>query len=454
MKEIVSAQRSFFQTNATKDIRFRIEQLRKLKGIIRDNVTMLEEAIYKDIKKSAFENTISELSLLYVDIDEAIKKMKRWSRPKKIRTNVINFPAKSYSIPEPLGVALVIGAWNYPYQLSLAPAIAAIAAGNTVILKPSELPMHTSHAMAELINNNFPPSFFKVVEGGVTETTEILQQKFDKIFFTGSVPVGKIVYQAAAKHLTPVTLELGGKSPAIIDEHCNLKMAVRRLVWSKYFNAGQTCIAPDHVYVHRSIKEKFLQLMKMEIDASEYSIENGNYVQIINEKNMFRLVELIDKEKVYIGGSYDMEKRFIEPTILHNVRNQDVIMSDEIFGPILAVIDYEEIDQVIGQINSRPKPLACYTFTSDKKVKNKVLNEVSFGCGGVNEALMQVTNNHLPFGGVGDSGIGSYHGEAGFRAFSHYKNILDKPTWFELNIKYSPHTSKKLKYIKFMFGQK
>jgi len=454
MQELVNAQRTFFQTNATKDINFRIEQLRKLKGIIRDNEAMLEEAIYKDIKKSVFDNFASEFSLLYVDIDEAVKKMKRWSRRKRIKTNILNFPAKSYSIPEPLGVTLVIGAWNYPYQLSLAPAIAAIAAGNTVIIKPSELPLHTSHAMAELINSNFPSSFLKVIEGGVAETTELLNQKFNKVFFTGSVPVGKIVYQAAAKNLTPVTLELGGKSPAIVCRHCNLKMAVKRLVWSKFFNAGQTCIAPDHIYVHSSIKEEFLQLMKKEIEASEFSIENGNYVQIINEKNMLRLVEMIDKDKVYMGGSYDMEKRHIEPTILQNVSNQDSIMSDEIFGPILPVFDYEEIDQVIGQINSRPKPLACYTFTKNRKIKDKILNEVSFGGGGVNEALMQVTNSHLPFGGVGDSGIGSYHGEAGFKAFSHYKSILDKPTWFELSLKYFPHSPTKLKFIKYMFGQK
>jgi len=416
MKEIVSAQRSFFQTNATKDINFRIEQLRKLKGIIKNNEKLLQEALYKDFKKSSFEFVISEVSFLYLAIDEAIKKIKRWSHPKRVKTNLFNFPAKSYSIPEPLGVTLVIGPWNIPYELSLAPAIAAIAAGNTVILKPSEMPQHTSHAMAELINNNFPPYFFKVVEGGITKTTEILQQKFDKIFFSGSVPVGKIVYQAAAKHLTPVTLELGGKSPSIVTENCNLKMAVKRLVWSKFFNAGQACIATDHVYVHRSIKEEFLQLVKKEINRSDFSLENGNYVQIINDKNMLRLVEMIDQDKVYMGGSYDLEKRYIEPTILHNISDQDKIMSDEIFGPILPVIEYEDIDTVIKRIKSRPNPLGCYTFTNDKNIKKKILNEVSFGGGCINDAFMHSSNNHLPFGGVGESGMGSYHGVAGFRA--------------------------------------
>lgn len=454
MKEIVDAQRSFFQTNATKDLDFRIEQLRKLKGILKNNEKMLEEAIYKDFKKSAFDFHTSELSYIYLGIEESIKKMKRWSRPKRVKTNFVNFPARSYSIPEPLGVALIIGPWNLPYELSLSPVIAAIAAGNTVILKPSELSILTSHAMAELINTNFPSTFIKVIEGGIQETTELLQQKFDKIFFTGSVPVGKIVYQAAAKHLTPVTLELGGKNPAIIDKKSDLKISVKRLVWSKFLNAGQACIAPDHVFVHTSIKEAFLQLVKKEIIAAEYSLENNNYVQIINEKNMLRLVDLLDEDKVYYGGSYDLENRFFEPTILHNVSPQDKIMTEEIFGPILPVFEYEDIDQVIEQIESRPKPLGCYTFTNDKVIKNKVLNEVSFGGGGVNEALMHASNNHLPFGGVGESGMGSYHGEAGFKAFSHYKSILDKSTWFELDLKYSPHTSKRLKILKFILGNK
>ncbi len=449
---IVTAQRKFFQTNITKEVDFRISQLKKLESLLRENETMLHEAIYTDFKKSAFESYTTEISLLYHDIKEAIKKLPKWSKKKRVRTNLVNLPARSYVIPEPLGVSLIIGAWNYPYQLSLAPAIAAIAAGNTVILKPSELPEHTSRAMAKLINENFDPHFFRVIEGGVPETTELLDQKFDKIFFTGSVPVGKIVYQAAAKNLTPVTLELGGKSPAIITEDCDLKMTVKRLIWGKFLNAGQTCIAPDYVAVHTSVKSEFLELAKKEIEDSKFKVEEDNYVQIINDAHVARLIKLIATDKVYTGGKYNLDARIIEPTILTDITFEDAIMQDEIFGPILPVLEYDDLDAIIAKIKERPKPLACYVFTKDKMVKQKVLNQISFGGGAVNDTVMHITNSHMGFGGVGDSGIGAYHGEHGFRAFSHYKGILDKPTWIEPNLKYHPHTKSKLKWIKRLMG--
>ena len=449
---IVTAQRKFFQTNITKEVDFRISQLKKLESLLRENETMLHEAIYTDFKKSAFESYTTEISLLYHDIKEAIKKLPKWSKKKRVRTNLVNLPARSYVIPEPLGVSLIIGAWNYPYQLSLAPAIAAIAAGNTVILKPSELPEHTSRAMAKLINENFDPHFFRVIEGGVPETTELLNEKFDKIFFTGSVPVGKIVYQAAAKNLTPVTLELGGKSPAIITEDCDLKMTVKRLIWGKFLNAGQTCIAPDYVAVHTSVKSEFLELAKKEIEDSKFKVEEDNYVQIINDAHVARLIKLIATDKVYTGGKYNLDARIIEPTILTDITFEDAIMQDEIFGPILPVLEYDDLDAIIAKIKERPKPLACYVFTKDKMVKQKVLNQISFGGGAVNDTVMHITNSHMGFGGVGDSGIGAYHGEHGFRAFSHYKGILDKPTWIEPNLKYHPHTKSKLKWIKRLMG--
>lgn len=452
MKEIVEIQKKFFQTNITLGIEYRVAQLKKLESILRDNEGLLHQAIYDDFKKSAFENYTTEISLLYHDIKEAVKNVGKWSSKKRVSTNLANLPARSYIIPEPLGTCLVIGAWNYPYQLSLAPAIAAIAAGNTVILKPSELPINTSNAMAKLINTNFDPGFFKVVEGGVAETTALLEQKFDKIFFTGSVGVGKIVYQAAAKTLTPVTLELGGKSPAIITENCDLKVSVKRLVWGKFLNAGQTCIAPDYVLAHTSIKDRFLEMVKKEIEASKFVVEEDNYVQIINDAHVQRLINLIDPEKVYMGGKYDLDTRIIEPTILKDVTFDDKIMQDEIFGPILPVIEYENLDAAIAQIRQGPKPLACYIFTSDKETRQKVLNGISFGGGAVNDVIMHITNSHLGFGGVGDSGIGSYHGEHGFRAFSHYKGILQKPTWIDPDLKYSPYTKTKLKWIKRLIG--
>ncbi|MCO6161318.1 aldehyde dehydrogenase [Flavobacterium sp. NRK F7] len=450
MKKIIQEQRLFFHTNQTKSLPFRIKALKKLKSILQENETLLYEAIYIDFKKSAFDTYTNELGLLYKDIDEAIPRLKKWSRIKKVSTNWVNFPAKSYIVPEPFGNTLIIGAWNYPYQLSLAPAIAAIAAGNTIILKPSELPKNTSRALARIINENFNPNFFYVMEGGIEETTFLLNQKWDKIFFTGSVTVGKIVYEAAAKHLTPVTLELGGKSPAIVTADCNLKMTVKRLIWAKFLNAGQTCIAPDYVYVHKAIEAEFLKACQKEIEASHFSFENQNYVQIINEKNHKRLTELIDSNKIFFGGNHNIENRYIQPTLLNNITEEDAIMKEEIFGPILPVLSYMDLSDIIHKIKQRPKPLSCYVFTNDHPTKKKILNELSFGSGSINEAVMQISNSKLPFGGVGESGIGSYHGEHGFRTFSHYKSILEKPNWFELNLKYFPHSLKKLKIIKFL----
>ena len=452
MKEILEKQRTFFNSNKTKELDFRIEQLQRLKTLLLSNQNQLNEAISADFGKSPFETFTNEFGLVYLDIDEACSKLKKWAKWKRVRTNWVNFPAKSYIIPEPLGVSLVIGAWNYPYQLSLAPVVAAIAAGNTVILKPSELPSNTSKTIAELINNFFDPSFLHVVEGGIEETTVLLEQRFNKIFFTGSPNVGRIVYEAAAKHLTPVTLELGGKSPAIFTEGANLKMGIKRLIWAKFLNSGQTCIAPDYVLIPKSMKAEFLHLAKEEIEAASYSLENGNYVQIINEKNVQRLAGLMDQNKVFLGGEINEQTRIIEPTLMQDVTFEDTIMQEEIFGPILPILTYDSIDEAIREIKKREKPLSCYLFTNDSALKNKLLNELSFGGGAVNEAIMHISNSRLPFGGVGNSGMGSYHGEAGFRSFSHYKSILEKGTWFETKLKYSPYSEGKLKWIKRLMG--
>lgn len=451
MQNLIQAQRNFFNSNATKNIKFRKQQLQKLFDVLKDNEQLMYDAIYTDFKKSSFDTFTTELGLVYSDIKEAIKKVDDWASIKNRPTNFLNLPAKSYVIPEPLGVSLVIGAWNYPYQLSFAPAVSAIVAGCTVILKPSEIPENTSRVIAKIVNSNFDSNFFKVVQGGVEETTELLKEKFDKIFFTGSTAVGKIVYQAAAKHLTPVTLELGGKSPAFITQNANLKIAAKRLIWSKFLNAGQTCIAPDYLLVHESIKDKFLNLLKSEIEASHFDTKNGNYVQIVNKRNVERLVDLIDPKKVYLGGNYDAGNRMIEPTILDDISFEDSIMEEEIFGPILPIIYYDDLDEAIAKVKEMPKPLSCYVFTKSKTSKNKILSEISFGGGCVNEAVMHLSNPNFGFGGVGDSGMGSYHGEEGFKAFSHFKSILDKPTWIEPNIKYYPHTPLKLKLLKFFF---
>ncbi len=451
-QEIIKAQRTFFDTNTTKDISFRVKELKRLKHVLQENESLLFDAIYKDFKKSEYETYTTELAIIYQEIDLAVKKVKKWIKKKKVATGVANLPASSYVIPEPYGTILVIGAWNYPYQLSLVPAIAAIAAGCTVILKPSEIPIHTSNAMAQLINQNFDPQFFKVIEGAVQETTALLKNKFDKIFFTGSTSVGKIVYQAAAKHLTPVTLELGGKSPAIITEDVHIDMTAKRLVWAKFLNAGQTCIAPDYILVASSIHNQLLEAVQKYIQKAAYKIENHNYTQIINQRNFNRLLELIDPAKVYYGGESTAQDRIINPTVLTEVSLSDKVMQEEIFGPILPVLAFDSIGDAITIVKKLSKPLSCYIFTTNKTLKNKMLNELSFGGGAVNDAVMYFMEKNLPFGGVGDSGMGSYHGKAGFETFSHYKSILQKSFLIELDLKYAPYTAGKLKWLKKLIG--
>lgn len=446
---LFAQQQNFFNTNRTKDVGFRLEQLKKLKKVLEENEAMLYRAIDEDFGKSEFETYMSEFSLIYHELNLFIRKLKKWSKRKKVPTGLANFPAKSYIIPEPLGITLVIGAWNYPYQLSLLPALTSLAAGNTVILKPSELPAKTSEAMAQMINGNFPNDYFCVVEGGVNETNQLLEHRFDKIFFTGSIPVGKIIYQAAAKHLTPVTLELGGKSPTFVLADSNIKMAARRIVWAKFLNAGQTCVAPDYILAEKSIENELVEALKSEIEKNySRADESGNYVKIINDKNFDRLEQLIHHDKVFHGAQTHKPDRFIAPTLLKDVSFEDEIMKDEIFGPILPIVPFTQLEQAIQKVKEMPKPLSCYIYSNNRKTIHKLLKEISFGGGAINESLMHLSNSKLPFGGVGFSGIGNYHDKAGFDAFTHFKSVLDKPTWFESNIKYAPYSEKKLKMIK------
>ncbi|AXT50943.1 aldehyde dehydrogenase family protein [Aquimarina sp. BL5] len=451
-QEIINTQKAFFNTNTTKDISFRVKELKRLKSVLQKSEELLYQAIYQDFKKSKYETYTTELAIIYHEIDLALVSIKKWSKRKSVSTGLANLPGRSYIIPEPFGTVLVMGAWNYPYQLSIVPAIAAIAAGCTVILKPSEIPSNSSSVMAKIIGENFDSKFFKVIEGGVKETTELLKIKFDKIFFTGSIQVGKIVYQAAAKHLTPVTLELGGKSPAIITKDVNIDMTAKRLVWAKFLNTGQTCIAPDYIMVASSVQDQLLLAIKKHIESADYKIENQNYTQIVNQKNFERLQNFIEEDKVYFGGHCDAETRVISPTVMSGVTFSDKVMQEEIFGPILPVISFDDLDNAIADIKTLSKPLSCYIFTKNKAVKNKILNEISFGGGAVNDAVMHFMEQNLPFGGVGDSGMGNYHGKAGFETFSHYKSILQKSFLIELNLKYSPYTSSKLKWLKRLIG--
>ena len=446
--ELLVNQRSYFKSQHTKSIESRKNTLRIFKTMLLENETKIYAAVYADFQKSEHEAFLTEFAILIKDIDEAIGALPKWMKAQKVKTNLVNLPGKSYVVPEPFGLCLVIGAWNYPIQLSFAPAIAALAAGNTVVLKPSELAANSAQCMAELVAQYFDPRLFTVVLGGVEETTTLLAERFDKIFFTGSPAVGRIVYEAAAKHLTPVTLELGGKSPAIIAPSADLPTAIKRLIWAKFLNAGQTCIAPDYVFVHESIYQECLVLLQQEIEKNQYAVANKNYVQIINERNLARLEKFLDKDKIAFGGAIDREMRTISPTLLKDVSLDDAVMQEEIFGPILPLISYTLFDEVLHYIQDHEKPLSAYLFSNNKAEQHAWLNELSFGGGCINDAIMHITNPNLPFGGVGQSGTGSYHGKAGFETFSHLKSVFEKPRLFEVPLKYPPYTTTKMGWIK------
>lgn len=448
IQDVVSNQKAFFNTHQTKNIKFRKMYLEKLRDIIINNENLLCEAIHRDFGKSKFDTFTTELSFVLNDIDYYLKNLNSLSKPKKVATNLANQIGKSSIHPEPLGCVLVIGAWNYPYQLSFSPMIAALAAGNCCILKPSEIAENTMKAMAKLINENFPPEYLYVYEGGIDETTELLKMEFDKIFFTGSTKVGKIVYKAAAEHLTPVVLELGGKSPAIVTKDADLEVAAKRIVWGKFLNAGQTCVAPDYLFVEESIHEQFLEMLRKYITEFQYGPDAEQYTRIINRKNFDRLVKLIPEDKLYFGGNSDTEKLYIEPTLLNNINWEDDVMQEEIFGPILPVMSFTHFNLVLKTILELEKPLAAYLFTRNSEEKEAFKSKLSFGGGCINDVIMHLSNDQLPFGGVGNSGIGNYHGKYGFEAFSHQKSILEKATWGEPNIKYPPYSEKKLNWIR------
>ncbi|MCM2349423.1 MAG: aldehyde dehydrogenase [Bacteriovoracaceae bacterium] len=454
LNEVIQKQRDFAFSGKAKDLSFRRGALKKLKQILLENEQALYQAIHQDFKKSQFETYMTELSLIHHEINLNLKKLKRWSRPQRVWTNLANFPGRSFIMPQPYGHTLIIGAWNYPFQLTLVPLISAVAAGNNCILKPSELSSNASKILAQLINTHFDPAFLYVAEGGAEVTQELLSHKFDKIFFTGSTAIGKLVAKAAAEHLTPVTLELGGKSPCIVLADCDLKIAAQRIAWGKCLNAGQTCVAPDYVLVERSFYEAFLSELKAQMSkvVGPNPLQSESYLRIINARHFQRLEKLIDQDKVYAGGTTNAAENFIEPTILRDIKFSDEVMKEEIFGPILPVIPFDRLDEVIMEIKQRPHPLALYVFGKNEKRISRILQETSFGGGAVNDVLIHLSNSRLPFGGVGTSGMGAYHGEHGFKNFSHYKSILSRPSWFELPIKYAPYKGWKLKIIRLLLG--
>lgn len=448
VQHILAKQRAFFRSHQTRDLAFRKQQLRKLKSLIKSNEELLCDAIYKDFGKSKFDVFTTELAIVLQDIDYYLKHLGRLAKPKSVRTNLAAQIASSKIYSEPLGCTLVIGAWNYPFQLSLAPLVAAIAAGNTCLVKPSEVAPHAMAAVASLINPNFDDDYLFVAQGGAELAAEILTLRFDKIFFTGSPRVGRMVYEAAAKHLTPVTLELGGKSPAIVTASANLDVAAKRIVWGKFLNAGQTCIAPDYLLVDESIEPEFLTRLKHYIDEFSYRPGERHYTQIVSARHTERLLALIDLSKVYHSGEHDLSARHIAPTVLRGVQWTDPVMQEEIFGPILPVLTYSSYGEALNQVWENEKPLAAYLFSKDSNEKDRFASQLSFGGGCINDVVMHVANPHLPFGGVGNSGMGRYHGKFGFEAFSHQKPVMDRATWGEPNLRYPPYTDDKYAWIR------
>lgn len=446
---IVNKQKAFFNLNSTKDIYFRIEQLDKLKNIILEYEDLIIDSLYKDLGKSPFESYSTEIGMVLSEISHAQKNIKNWSKVKKVKTPLTNFKAKSYIYPEPYGNVLIISPWNYPLQLTLAPLLGAIAAGNTALIKPSSSSLHTSNTIEKMINENFPEEFIHVINMDSKSADYLLDKKFDYIFYTGSVSVGKLIMGKASKHLTPITLELGGKSPCIVDKEGDIDIFAKRIVWGKFLNAGQTCVAPDYVYVHKDIKDKLIEniVKYIEYFYGKNIKDNDEYPRIINKKQFNRLISLIDENKLIYGGDSDLESLYISPTIMDNITWDDPVMEDEIFGPILPLLEYESIVQVIEEIKKRPRPLALYVFSTNPKVVTKVINSLSFGGGCINDTVMHLANPHLPFGGIGDSGMGAYHGEYSFHTFTHYKSILDKSLSPDVDTRYPPYKGK-LKWVK------
>lgn len=450
IEKIVKEQRKYFNEFNTRDVNTRIDTLKTIQRWIQNNQDKIFDALEKDLNKCDAESYMCEIGMALSDIRYQINHLKKWSKRKIIIPPFSQFPSIAYKYYEPYGVTLVMSTWNYPFLLSVQPTIASIAAGNTVILKPSAYSPNTSSLLKEMFTETCNKDLVTVIEGGRHENEEILNQKYDYIFFTGSSSIGKIVMSKASEHLTPVTLELGGKSPCIIDDDENFKTCVKRCLFGKLLNAGQTCIATDYLFIRDDLKERFIEESRIIIDEffGENPLNSDQMVKIINKKHFDRLKGLIKDEKILLGGNFDNETLKIEPTLIDVKSKNSKIMQEEIFGPILPIMTYKNIDEVIEYINDHEKPLACYIFSSDKIIQDKVIKKCSFGGGCINDTIMHVIPHNLPFGGVGSSGIGSYHGKYSFKTFSHEKSILKKSKSFDTSIIYYPYNKLKLKLSK------
>ena len=441
MQNILNRQRDFFRSGATLPVKNRIEVLKKLKEVIQNKENDILNAIHFDLGKSATEAYMCEVGLAVSEITYFLKNLKKFAKDKTVFTPLTNFHSRSYIKSVPYGNVLIISPWNYPFLLSIEPLVDAIAAGNTVVLKPSAYSPATSKIVKEIVEEVFPPKYVTVVTGGREENKYLLSMKFDYIFFTGSQIVGRDVLRAASETLTPVSLELGGKSPCIIDETADIKLAAKRIAFGKFLNCGQTCVAPDYIYCHESVKDEFIEELKKQIiiQYTENPLENPNYGKIINQKHFVRLCNLIEENKIVVGGKVDVETLKIAPTVLDNISWEDKVMQQEIFGPILPVMTFDNLYEVVEVIEDRPHPLALYMFSSNKKSINNVTQLCRYGGGCINDVVVHLATPEMPFGGVGASGMGSYHGKFGFDTFSHKKSILDKKTWFDLPIRYQPY---------------
>ncbi|HEY5561567.1 MAG TPA: aldehyde dehydrogenase [Clostridiaceae bacterium] len=447
--------RRFFDDGNTRSYDFRITQLKKLKTVIKKNEKEILEALYLDLHKSAFEAFTSEIGIIYEEINFTINHLKSWMSLEKVPVPIVLLPSKGYIYSEPLGVALIIGPWNYPFQLLFAPLIGAISSGNCAMLKPSDQSKHISNLVSKIISETFQEEYVSVVQGPGAMLGPMLIDKFrfDHIFFTGSAAIGRKILAMASNHLTPVTLELGGKSPVIVHKDANIDVAAKRITWSKYFNAGQTCVCPDYLLIHESIKDEFLDKMKFYIKEffGDKPIESESFGRIINEKRFDILKGLFDEGDIIIGGESDRDSNFISPTIIDGINVDSKIMKEEIFGPILPVITYKDIHEVLDIVRRNRYPLALYLYTKNKDIENFILENIEFGGGCINNGLVHLANSTLPFGGVGNSGMGSYHGKCSFDVFSHKKSILKTGEWLDPPLRYAPYSKLKLDIAKKFF---
>ncbi|WP_426454839.1 aldehyde dehydrogenase [Paenibacillus sp. S-38] len=438
IRSVIIQQKDHFNRGLTRSLAVRQAHLDALRGAVKRYEADIIAALRADLGKSELEAYSTEIGFLLEEIRFVSKRMKGWAKPRKVKTALTHVGSRGVIVPEPYGTALIIAPWNYPFQLALSPLVGAIAAGNTAVLKPSELTPAVSSLLARLVADTFAPEVVAVIEGGVEETTELLRQPFDYIFFTGSVPVGRIVMEAAAKRLIPVTLELGGKSPCIVHRDAKLELAAKRVAFGKFANSGQTCIAPDYLLVHEEVKDEFLRHLRGAVEEfyGREPLRSPDYGRIVSRRHYDRLVRFLGDGRAVFGGQSDDEALRIAPTVLDGVSPEAPVMQEEIFGPILPVLTYREIGETIAAVNARPKPLALYLFTEDAGVQREVVEKVPFGGGCINDTLMHIATPHLPFGGVGESGMGSYHGESSFKAFSHFKSVLKQTTLFDIAFRY------------------